>query len=439
MPDEAKLLDGLTVAERWEYEPSTELWKCGDLVIALEGEDPTRFYVKAALEAGSKRLFSGYVPPSGNAVNEFGWFTALFVQAADGEPVPTTGLEPWFEKAQERADNEYLRREEERQQALRELPGRTAEELLSQTDAVTDWLVPGFLKRGWTTKVGGREKQAGKGTLVTHLLGKLERGEATVFGDAAAMPVTALIYTEEPADSIREKVEMTGLRHARILFGYELGGLTWKQKIHKLVEQAQLGGCGIVFVDNVSRAAAIEDESGVELGRAVEPLQEACREAGLTLIIDAHHKKGRAGIEDKTRGGTALQGAVDINVEIERIGGQKSRKRKLTAFGRVRASHWQKVIELSEDGSEYTLASDDATESVDTETQHMFLDAETLREYKEPITSEEFAAKVRTSKENARRRLNTLADAGLAKKHEGSGRIANRYEAVRELAVHHAP
>jgi hypothetical protein len=429
-----ELLEGIAVSDRWGLDPETNLWKCGDLVIALEAIDPTRFYVKVAASAGGKRLFGGYVHPSGYQLDEFGWFTAIFASAAEGEPVPTAGLETWFERAQELADAEYEYIRHEREEALEALPGRTAAELMAQTTTATDWLIPGFVKRGWVTKVGGREKQAGKGTLITHLLGKLERGEETVFGPAAAAPISALIFSEEPDDSMREKVAASGLARARIVFGWEFGDKSWSQKVQTLVELTVLEGHGIVFVDNTSRAARITDEGGTEFARAVETLIDACRAAGLTLIIDVHHKKGRDSIENKTRGGTGVQGAVDINVEVERVGARSSRRRKLTAFGRVQATHWEKVIELSEDGTEYTLANDEP-ETVDVETQTAFTDAVKLRDCTEPITAEAFGEMIGVKKGQAINRLRVLEDNGVAIKHPGSGPHPATYEAVEKRAI----
>ena len=228
---------------------------------------------------------------------------------------------------------------------------------------------------------------------------------------------------------MREKVEASGLQRAFIIWGYELTGRKWEDKVSLIVQLAQLRGHEIVFIDNTSRSAGIQDEGGVEFARAVEFLQEACRNAGLTLTIDVHHKKGRDSIENKTRGGTGVQGAVDINLEIERVGG--TRKRKLTAFGRVRATHWVKTIELSEDGHEYELVDAEDADEVDADTQKRFHDAEALRRLGGPVTWQSFAAEVDVkTASTARNRLNTLVDEGLAVKHKGSGPDPDRWEAT---------
>jgi hypothetical protein len=149
-------------------------------------------------------------------------------------------------------------------------------------------------------------------------------------------------------------------------------------------------------------------------------------------VIDHHHKKGSDRIENKSRGGTALQGAVDVNVEIERVGGRDSRRRRITAFGRIRATHWQRVIELNEDGTDYVAVGDDV-EPLGADGQRLWGDTQTLRKHG-PLTAQTFRQLINRSDSVARRRLNALVDAGFAKKSEGEltaqGRGPNVYEAM---------
>lgn len=231
-------------------------------------------------------------------------------------------------------------------------PGRTAGQLLEDVPEEVDWLIPGIVAPGWTIKLAAREK-TGKGTLVWYLISCLERGEPTVFGPGRSEPVTTFVLTEEPDESTREKVAAYGVEHARIVGGHEFAGLTWTEKVARISESAEASGAGLVFVDNVSRAAGIEDESGPELGHRAAELADSLRARGIAGIIDHHHKKGAGNIADKSRGGTALAGAMDVNVEMEAVGGTGSRQRKLTARGRLRATNWERTIELSVDGTDY--------------------------------------------------------------------------------------
>ncbi len=244
-----------------------------------------------------------------------------------------------------------------------ELDILTAAELLASEPEEPDWLVPGLLARGWCMLVSAREK-AGKGSFVSYLLGKLENGLPTCFGDACLEgPVTALVYTEEPRDSTREKLEASGLRLASYTFGRELPTelralegvarytLLWKV----LAGEASRRGHGILFVDNVSRAARIEEESGLELARAVESLIEEAAVFGLTVIVDHHHRKSGGDMRDRSRGGSATVGAVDVAVSMDRGKDAGDRKRALMTVGRLSCTNWSKTVERSPDGREYAV------------------------------------------------------------------------------------
>jgi hypothetical protein len=296
-----------------------------------------------------------------------------------------------------------------------ELVGRTAAELLAETPETPDWLVPGLFARGWTIKIAAREK-TGKGTFVLYLLGCLERREATLFGDPPAEPVTALIYTEEPADSMREKVAASGLRRARIIYGWELRDLgAWPAKVAYLAAAASAEGHGVVFVDNISRAAGADDEAGTELARAAETLSEAMAAAGITTIVDHHHRKAAGKTEDKSRGGTALAGAMDSNVEIERVGDWLSRVRKVSSRGRLRATNWERQIALSDDGSSYDIVADVADPQLSADRQRLAL----LRAAPDGLTCDEFQESAGLSKSAAYNALRGLVTHGWAEEVDG--------------------
>ncbi len=290
--------------------------------------------------------------------------------------------------------------------------GRRASELLAEVPEDPNWLIPRVAARGWMVKVAAREK-TGKGTLIFYLLGCLEHGKPTVFGPAAA-PASALIYTEEPQESVREKIEHAGLEHATIIYGWEMAKakiITWEDKCAYLAQRAADDGHDVLFVDNISRAAGVEDEAGVELARAAEVLGDEARVAGLTTIIDHHHKKGAGRLDDKSRGGTALAGACDNNVEMVRVGGWDSRVRKLSSRGRLSATIWEQTVALQQDGKGYDSVADD--------TQPQTL-KERLRLGKlsaagdAGMTAAEFAAAINSSNDTARRVLDDFASKGWA-------------------------
>lgn len=286
--------------------------------------------------------------------------------------------------------------------------GRSAADLLSETPVEPDWLIPGVMARGWMVKFAAREK-TGKGTLIANLLGKLERGKATVFGESAR--ASALIYTEEPAESIREKIEHAGLSTAWIVYGWELASCTtWEAKVDRLLTIASEGDHDVVFVDNISRAAGVEDEAGVELARAAEYLGEQAKALGLSVVIDHHHKKGAGKLDDKSRGGTALAGACDNNIEMVRVGGWDSRVRRLSSRGRLSATIWEQTIALSDDGRDYHSVADSTQPQTLKERDRLRL----LDNVDAGMTAAEFAETAEIGNNTARRALDDFVAKGWA-------------------------
>lgn len=289
------------------------------------------------------------------------------------------------------------------------LRGQTAAELIETAPEQPDWVIPRVAARGWTVKFAAREK-TGKGTLIFNLLGHLERGEATVFGEATE-PLTALIYTEEPADSVREKVANAGLRRARIIYGWQLTDLQdWKAKVAYLAQVVEAECHGLFFADNISRATSCEDEAGTELARAAEHLSDKMRAVGATTFVDHHHRKAAGKLADKSRGGTALAGACDNNIEIEHVGDWESRVRKISARGRLSATIWDCQIALSDDGRSYeTVAASDAPQSSD-ERRRLRL----LAGSPDGLTVAEFMELAEVSKTTAQRQLKDFVRDGRA-------------------------
>lgn len=228
--------------------------------------------------------------------------------------------------------------------------GRTAEELRLSTPPEPEWLVPGILGLGMVTEVNGREK-IGKGWFEAYLIGALERNEATLFGPGRDGSVKTLIYTEEPEVSLVQKFDSFDINSSFVVYQWELAKLNWLDKIDWLVNHALKIGAELIFIDNISAATGTEDEAGVELARKVEPLARKAKEHGLAILYDRHQRKTAGKVEDRSRGGTALAGAVDQIVAMEK---GNERERKLVSWGRLWGHLWNRTVELNEDHNAYT-------------------------------------------------------------------------------------
>jgi hypothetical protein len=278
--------------------------------------------------------------------------------------------------------------------------GRTAKTIREETPENPDWLIPGMIALGTTTEVNGREK-SGKGYFINYLLGALEREEPTMFGESVLdRPSIAVIYTEEPSQSLKEKFDRFDISYALVIYHWELSGLDWLEVCEYLVTEADRVHADLIFVDNISAATKTEDENGVEMARKVEPLTAKAKEHKLAVLYDRHQRKTDGKVRDKMRGGTALAGAVDVIVAMEE---GPERKRKLTSWGRLWSTNWEKDIELTEDHDDYVEAGDYRESK--------------LRE-RELWTAKEFAEAVNCTKDTAATYLKNHGAVSLA---EGRG------------------
>lgn len=275
-------------------------------------------------------------------------------------------IAPALERAIEdtRDEHEHV----EKMRALREtLPlGQLARELRAEPEEAEDVLVPGFLRAGGVTLISGREKRSGKSTWMASIMRSLERDEPTPLGPALGRKVKTLWVTEEPKYSLREKCDDFGLEDVFIVYtnewptaGKQLGvDLTgFERKLEIVGQIAVEGGYGHVVIDPLARIAGIEDESGGgEMNRAVNAASELAKRTGVAVTLIHHDNKsdGRA-VEDRMRGTTATAAAADQIVHIERKQPKMSpRARWFVAWGRVRASEWERVFVLDDDGHGYT-------------------------------------------------------------------------------------
>lgn len=227
--------------------------------------------------------------------------------------------------------------------------GRTARELVESTPEEPDWLIPGLLAPGTVTELNAREK-AGKGWLEAYMVGSLERGERTVFGESTRKTKT-LIFTEEPHQTLREKFQNFGIMDAYVVFHWEMGQMKWEEIVNWLTEFMAENDHELLFIDNISSATRTQDEAGVELARKVEQLVVRAKEHDFAVLYDRHQRKAAGKIEDLSRGTTSLAGAVDCIVAMEK---DEGRIRKLTSRGRLFAHNWDDFyVELDENLSTY--------------------------------------------------------------------------------------
>jgi len=203
----------------------------------------------------------------------------------------------------------------------------------------------GFVVRGWSHLLAGYPR-VGKTELLLGLV-----AERTQAGDKI------LYLTEEPqsiwaarAARLRDKLDWSNFT-----LGLALG-----VDPAQLLEAVKTSDADLVIVDSIRNLLRPRDETdNSELARLINPWIVACREAGKTLILVHHTRKGGGDHGEGIAGGHALLGAVDIALELTYDKAES--RRVLTSYARVIPGR-QLAYELSPEGDLRALGSPAAVE-----------------------------------------------------------------------------
>jgi hypothetical protein len=226
-------------------------------------------------------MAGGETPPDGFEEHFFADLDTHPYVIENDLDVPRPGLDAFLDYAQDMRERAEV--------AGRPRVGRTFADLARETPAEIAWLVPGLIAPGWDDQDRSKGEDGQGNTLL------LPDRQAGTWGAARLRSVAAGDGSCRDGGAggvVREKAEAFGLERSLVVYGFELAGLTWEQQVEQIVALARDEGHGVIYGDNFSRRAGVEDENGVELGRALELIADPCRARGIALIVDHHHKKG---------------------------------------------------------------------------------------------------------------------------------------------------
>jgi hypothetical protein len=238
--------------------------------------------------------------------------------------------------------------------ALRIAPLVGYEDLARRAPEPIRWLWHGYLAAGAVTLLTSRWK-AGKTTLLSVLLARMGSG-----GDLAGLPVAggrgAVVSEEAP--------ELWADRGRRLRFGPHLGFLCrpfrgkpsayeWEALIDRLGEESAHNGLALAVIDPLASflPGSSENNAAMMLA-ALAPLQRLTA-AGVAVLLLHHPRKA----DGEPRGSGALPGFADVIMEMTGPyrGQPESRRRSLLAASRFAETSAERRIELSADGTTYTL------------------------------------------------------------------------------------
>ena len=232
----------------------------------------------------------------------------------------------------------------------------SAADFTARVPEAAPWLVKPWVVRGGITMISGKAKLAGKTTWTLHLVKAILEGGKFLGEPACQGPVFYL--TEERASSFVAALRRTGLAGRRdLIIRQHRAGDTWPDVIRETISEARRVSAVLIVVDTLPVFAGLAGDNENAAGYAREALDPLSGLDDIAVVVEFHDRKSGGDPGDATRGSSAFAGAVDIIVDLRRLGGDgQERRREIVAVGRFDDTPDRVIVELSDDG--YRLLGD---------------------------------------------------------------------------------
>lgn len=211
------------------------------------------------------------------------------------------------------------------------------------------WIWEGYLAKGQLTLLCGYPK-CGKTTLLSHVLVHMTFG-GTLIGPIH--PTKVLILTEEHGIHWRN-------RYQQLKFQADIWSRPilicpttdeWYKGMAHIASMVKLGMYDLVIFDTWSDVNPVIDENdATQVKNAVKGLRQVT-DAGAAVLLIHHTRKALASHGMAGRGSNALQGAVDVSLELQVPSGQtdeRTPRRQLSAYSRFPETPLDIILELTE-------------------------------------------------------------------------------------------
>jgi hypothetical protein len=230
------------------------------------------------------------------------------------------------------------------------------DDLEDMAAAPTSWLWDGYLAHDNITLLTSQWK-SGKTTLLSVLLARREAG-GHIAGRAVVAGRTAVVS--------EESLTLWGERRRKLGFGRSVGFLCrpfgakptqeeWLALIDRLAVLGSARGVDLAVIDPLAAFLPGRDEcNAAAMLDALLQLQRLSGR-GMAVLLLHHPSKGRTLDGQAARGSGALDGAVDISLEMRHLkrASDADRRRVLYGYSRHERTPLSHVIELSADGTDY--------------------------------------------------------------------------------------
>ncbi len=209
------------------------------------------------------------------------------------------------------------------------------EELRATVPSEPPWRLHGYLAAGALTVLGGKPK-AGKSTLALAISRTISTASVTGAREFLGHAVDGgpVVYvSEEGASTLAHKLD-GDLRVVTRETAWPRP--EWPAIVAAAVEEANRVDAALIVIDTFAFWAALGQDAEKDAGAvqaAMEPLV-AATSAGFAVLLVVHSRKGGGEDGEGLRGSTALAGAADIVLELERVKGGPPRHREILALSR---------------------------------------------------------------------------------------------------------
>ena len=286
-----------------------------------------------------------------------------------------------------------------------------ASDLLAAVSELMDWTWDGFLPVGCLALLAAYMK-VGKSTFAYALAVAIAQGRPFL-GRATRQGPVLILAVEEHKRDVYARLERFGLTSDELVFVHT--GPLDPSALPAIARFVRDNGVTLVMLDTLSRYWRIKDENdNAEVMKLVSPFIDLAHELNVTVVLIHHETKAGGDGGRSIRGGSALFGAVDQALFLEkRPGGGNANARVLRTLGRYADSVAELVFTLEDDEYEALGTPQDLSHAAELKAMESFLTDV-------PQTIETVAALAKCSVSVATKRLNELARLGRAK-HHGKG------------------
>lgn len=280
------------------------------------------------------------------------------------------------------------------------------------------WLLDGVLKAGGTSCLAAKPK-VGKSTLARHLAFCVARG-LPFLGRATLKGPAMLILVEENEGEIIAQMRLLGASPKDPLFFHFSN--VGETVLEELEAEASKVKPALIVIDTLFRTLRVEDSNSYsEVSRALDPLQGLALRTGAHIMTIHHAGKTERPGADGMIGSTAIQGAFDSNLMMDR---KESGERTLMSIQRYGQPFEKTLLEIDPDsklyvarGSVKEVQNDDRNDRV----------MECLSDAPELLSGSDISDRTGISKRDIYAVLGSLVKRGLVLKSPPEGRFGPRY------------